>query len=85
MPESTKTSCSHPGAKLTYMAESMSAKRRADAVANFLSAQRYTRDEVFSDPCPVPGESGAYWWWFRDIPGGVDVSGCEQRDGWTLL
>ncbi|MGH3582118.1 MAG: GIY-YIG nuclease family protein [Mycobacterium sp.] len=67
------------------MAESMSAKRRADAVVNFLAAQRYTRDEVFADPCPVPSAAGAYGWWFREIPGGIDVSGCEERDGWNLL
>jgi hypothetical protein len=67
------------------MAESMAAKRSANAVAKFLAAQRYTRDEIFADPCPVPGEAGAHGWWFRDIPGDIDVSGCEQRDGWTLL
>ncbi len=41
------------------MAESMSAKRAAVAVANFLAAQRYTRDEVFADPDPVPAAAGA--------------------------
>ncbi|SCX32939.1 hypothetical protein SAMN02799620_05753 [Mycolicibacterium fluoranthenivorans] len=70
---------------LSDMAESMSERRRANAVVNFLAAQRYTRAEVFADPCPVPSAAGAYGWWFRDIPGGIDVSGCEQRDGWTLL
>ncbi len=67
------------------MAESMSAKRSANAIANFLAAQRYTRDQVFAEPCPVPSESGAFGWWFREIPGDIDVSGCEQQDGWTLL
>ncbi|ORV83682.1 GIY-YIG nuclease family protein [Mycolicibacterium iranicum] len=67
------------------MAESMSAKRNARAVANFLDAQRYTRDQVFADDDPVPAAAGAHGWWFRQIPGGIDVSGCEQRDGWTLL
>lgn len=67
------------------MAESMSVRRRADAVANFLAAQRYTRDEVFADPCPVPAAAGAHGWWFRDIPGDIDVSGCARRDDWTLL
>lgn len=67
------------------MAESMSAKRSASAVANFLAAQRFTRDEIFSEPCPVPSEAGAHGWWFRDIPGDIDIAGCEQRDGWTLL
>lgn len=67
------------------MAESMSAKRAALAVANFLDAQRYTRDEVFADPSPVPAAAGAHGWWFRAIPGEIDISGCQQRDGWTLL
>ncbi|BBY76068.1 hypothetical protein MPRF_29670 [Mycolicibacterium parafortuitum] len=70
---------------LTGMAESMSARRNADAVANFLAAQRYTRDEVFADPDPVPARAGAHGWWFREIPGDIDTSGCAQRDGWTLL
>lgn len=67
------------------MAESISAKRNADAVSRFLAAQRYTRDEVFGEPCPVPAEAGVHGWWFRDIPGGIDVAGCQQQDGWTLL
>ena len=67
------------------MAESMSAKRGANAVANFSAAQRYTREEIFAEPSPVPAEAGAHGWWFRDIPGEIDVSGCEQRDGLTLL
>ncbi|MHA3020123.1 GIY-YIG nuclease family protein [Mycobacterium sp. BMJ-28] len=67
------------------MAESMSSKRAAVAVTNFLDAQRYTRDEVFADPCPVPAAAGAHGWWFREVPDGIDVSGCAQREGWTLL
>ncbi|QZT61475.1 GIY-YIG nuclease family protein [Mycolicibacterium austroafricanum] len=67
------------------MAESISAKRNADAVSRFLAAQRFTRDEVFSEPCPVPAEAGAHGWWFKEIPGDIDVAGCQQQDGWTLL
>ncbi|MGA9375164.1 MAG: hypothetical protein WBV64_09070 [Mycobacterium sp.] len=67
------------------MAESISAKRNATAIANFIAAQRYTRAEIFADPDPVPGQAGVYGWWFREIPGGIDIAGCEQRDGWTLL
>lgn len=63
----------------------MSVRRSADAVAKFLAAQRYTRDEVFAESSPVPAEPGVHGWWFRAIPGGIDSSGCEQRDGWTLL
>lgn len=67
------------------MAESISAKKSAAAVANFLAAQQHTRDEVFADPDLVPAAAGAYGWWFREIPSGIDVTGCEQRDGRTLL
>ncbi|TRW78548.1 hypothetical protein FK535_24615 [Mycolicibacterium sp. 018/SC-01/001] len=67
------------------MAGRMSERRTADTISNFVAAQRYTRDEVFSDADPVPARPGAHGWWFREIPGGIDVSGCEQRDGWTLL
>lgn len=67
------------------MAGRMSETRTADVIANFVAAQRYTRDEVFSDADPVPARPGAHGWWFRQIPGDIDVSECEQRDGWTLL
>lgn len=67
------------------MAGRISEKRTADVIAKFLAAQRYTRDEVFSEADPVPARAGAHGWWFREIPGGIDVSECEQRDGWTLL
>ncbi|KMO77302.1 hypothetical protein MOBUDSM44075_01871 [Mycolicibacterium obuense] len=67
------------------MAGRISEKRTADVIAKFLAAQRYTRDEVLSEADPVPARAGAHGWWFREIPGGIDVSECEQRDGWTLL
>ncbi|WP_309227851.1 MULTISPECIES: GIY-YIG nuclease family protein [unclassified Mycolicibacterium] len=40
---------------------------------------------MFSDPCPVPEAPGANGWWFRTVPADIDVSGCQQRDGLTLL
>jgi hypothetical protein len=67
------------------MTESMSVKRSAHAVASFVAAQRFTRDEIFAEPSPLPADAGVHGWWFRDIPGDIDVSGCEQRDGVTLL
>jgi hypothetical protein len=54
-------------------------------VTEYLAAQRYTRSQVFDEPCPVPKEPGVYGWWFRTVPRGIDVSGCVQRDGLTLL
>lgn len=53
--------------------------------ADFLAARPFTRDEVFSEPCPVPDAPGANGWWFRTVPEGIDTSGCQQRDGLTLL
>ncbi|MBO0678741.1 hypothetical protein JRC04_14835 [Mycolicibacterium sp. S2-37] len=67
------------------MGESISAKRKAAVIAKFVAAQRFSRDEVFAEPCPIPAEAGAMGWWFREIPGDIDTGGCEQRDGWTLL
>ena len=67
------------------MAESISAKKNAAAVANFLAAQLHTRDEVFADLDVVPAAAGAYGWWFRSLPEAVDATGCEVRDGLTLL
>ena len=59
--------------------------RGADRPAELLVARPFTRDEVFADPCPVPAEPGVQGWWFRSLPAAIDVSGCEQRDGLTLL
>jgi hypothetical protein len=63
----------------------MPAQNGGSAVAGFLDARRYTRDEVFGEPCPVPDKPGVHGWWFRAVPDSIDVSGCEQRDGLTLL
>ena len=52
---------------------------------DFLNARRYNCEEVFGRPCPVPKEPGVNGWWFRSIPGSIDVSGCRRRDGLTLL
>jgi hypothetical protein len=63
----------------------MSAEKSSNAVAGFLDARRFSRDEVFAEPCPVPSEPGVFGWWFREVPGGIDASRCETRDGLTLL
>jgi hypothetical protein len=63
----------------------MPERRESDVVAGFLDAQRFTHDDVFGEPCPVPEQPGAYGWWFRTIPGAIDVSACTQRDDMTLL
>ncbi|MCW2515028.1 MAG: hypothetical protein JWR11_4070 [Mycobacterium sp.] len=63
----------------------MSEAQSSEAVAGFLDAQRFTREQVFAQPSPVPHAPGAYGWWFRALPPGVDAAGCEVRDGLTLL
>jgi hypothetical protein len=63
----------------------MREERDENAVAGFLDAQRFTREQVFAQPSPVPHAPGAYGWWFRALPPGVDAAGCEVRDGLTLL
>lgn len=50
-----------------------------------LDAPPHTRDEVLGKPSPVPRSPGVYGWWFRRIPGDINVSNCERRDGLTLL
>lgn len=63
----------------------MAQRPKTDPVAKFLEARRYTRDEIFVDPCPVPEQPGAHGWWFRMVPDAIDASACVQFDGWTLL
>lgn len=56
-------------------------KHRAD----YLAARPFSRDEVFSRPCPIPKSPGVYGWWFRTAPAKIDTSHCVQRDGLILL
>ncbi|NEK57037.1 hypothetical protein GCU56_04015 [Geodermatophilus sabuli] len=53
---------------------------------NFLSPERlWRRADVLSRPSPVPAVPGAYGWWFDRLPARIDISGCRQVDGLTLL
>jgi hypothetical protein len=63
----------------------MSTGQGGSDLAGFLAARPFTREEVFGEPCPVPDEPGVHGWWFRALPTEIDLSGCEQRDGLTLL
>jgi hypothetical protein len=40
---------------------------------------------VLARPSPAPAAAGLYGWWFRRPPPGVDIGGCAQQDGLTLL
>jgi hypothetical protein len=63
----------------------MSKGHRAGKVAGFLGARMFSHDEVFAEPCPVPDRPGVFGWWSQTVPAQIDASGCEQRDGLTLL
>jgi hypothetical protein len=63
----------------------MAQERGKSRQADFLAARAFTRAEVFTDPGPVPSMPGVQGWWFRSVPGAIDTSGCEKRDGLTLL
>ena len=56
-----------------------------DDSSGYLAAKIHTRAEVLARPTPVPKEPGVYGWWFRELPTGIDGSGCYSRDGMTLL
>ncbi|WP_165190400.1 GIY-YIG nuclease family protein [Caulobacter soli] len=45
----------------------------------------FSRSSLTARPSPVPAEAGIYAWFFRKPLPGVDVSGCYQLDGYTLL
>ena len=50
-------------------------------------ARVYSRDEVRvkSKECPIPSESGAYAWFFDQVPPGVPTDGCRVTEAGTLL
>ncbi len=51
----------------------------------FVSPVRvWSRREVLARPSPVPGASGVYGWWFRQLPPRVDASGCCHHEGLVL-
>jgi hypothetical protein len=60
---------------------------RADGrVVTMLEPERlWSASDVLASPSAVPAEPGLYGWWFRSIPGSVDVTGCVNRHGCTLL
>ena len=45
----------------------------------------YSRAEVLTRPSPVPDVPGIYGWYFRTIPGDIDVSRCNEAHGRRLL
>lgn len=54
-------------------------------VQGILSNEPVRRDVAVGRGTPVPKEGGVYAWWFDELPGEVEASGCIQRDGLTLL
>ncbi len=45
----------------------------------------WSRTEVLTRPSPVPAEPGIYAWYFRELPGCVDATGCVRNGDSTLL
>jgi GIY-YIG catalytic domain len=45
----------------------------------------WSRAAILAEPCPVPRSAGVYGWFFKEIPPGVPIAGCAQRQGFTLL
>ncbi|WP_232077154.1 GIY-YIG nuclease family protein [Mycolicibacterium aichiense] len=56
-----------------------------DDVARYLAANIHSRAEVMAKPPLVEQVAGVYGWWFRELPGDIDVAHCEVRDARTLL
>ena len=48
-------------------------------------AKLYSRQDVFSKPCPVPKERGVYAWFFTDELSIVPSSECIENNNFTLL
>jgi hypothetical protein len=57
----------------------------AEARAFLFPARLYSLGEVLERPCPVPALAGVYGWWFGRLPAEIDISGCHQYEGQTLL
>ncbi len=45
----------------------------------------WSREQVLAKPCPVPAQPGIYAWYFRELPGCVDPTGCLTCGDLTLL
>lgn len=57
-----------------------------DAIGMFVDPARvFSRQEVLTNPSPVPAEDGVYGWWFRQLPPLVGASGCCQHQDLMLL
>jgi GIY-YIG catalytic domain len=57
-----------------------------DAIGMFVNPARvFSRQEVLTNPSPVPAADGVYGWWFRQLPPLVSAIGCCQYQDLTLL
>jgi hypothetical protein len=46
----------------------------------------WTREEIIaSRPSPVPKAPGVYAWYFRQLPGAIDITRCHLHDGMPML
>jgi hypothetical protein len=44
----------------------------------------HTRQEVLTQPCPVPAEPGVYGWYFDQPPGSTPLGNTHSVGGWSL-
>lgn len=52
----------------------------------FLQPSRlWSRDEIFSSPCPIEKRSGVYAWYFDECPPHIQTEACHCFQGLTLL
>lgn len=56
-----------------------------DDLKRILSAEPVAREVAISRGTPVPKAGGVYAWWFDELPGDLDATGCIERDGSMLL
>ena len=45
----------------------------------------WSRDDVLSNPCPVPTNPGIYAWYFKTMHPKVPITRCHSWQGMTLL
>jgi hypothetical protein len=58
----------------------------SDEIARFIRpARMFSRNDVLSNPSPVPSQDGVYGWWFRRLPPLVVANDCSRHQDLTLL